>query len=314
MAYQTTTRDLQFARCSVQTRDANHYMSRFLIVVCTVLTLVIGLYCETNYAHAQTRRGHDEATALALAPRFPTEVTSGVPEGTRLTVYTGPMKITTSGTVIDGKAINGTLIISAEDVTIKNSRLVNGEYWGIDAENVARVTIQDCDIIGNGQNGNSGILGTGNIIRNDISGYENGIMNTGRGGTIRGNYIHDLKAAGSNPHYDGIQIMGPAGALLIDNNTILSQDTSNIFIANAFGEVDNVVINNNYLAGGPGYAIYVDASRKGGPVTNVAITNNYVVKGGWGYYSFEKSTPKLSGNIEVDGASQVQVRVPDLLR
>jgi hypothetical protein len=40
---------------------------------------------------------------------MPDATTAGVPAGTVLTTYTGPMTITTDGTVIDGKIINGTL-------------------------------------------------------------------------------------------------------------------------------------------------------------------------------------------------------------
>ena len=57
---------------------------------------------------------------------WPGPLTTGVPAGTVLSAYTGPMKITTDNTVIDSKTINGTLDIEAKNVTIKNSKLTTG--------------------------------------------------------------------------------------------------------------------------------------------------------------------------------------------
>ncbi|RVG79790.1 right-handed parallel beta-helix repeat-containing protein, partial [Sinorhizobium meliloti] len=44
---------------------------------------------------------------LAMASTFPNATDTGVPAGTTLTEYTGPMTITENGTVIDGMIING---------------------------------------------------------------------------------------------------------------------------------------------------------------------------------------------------------------
>jgi Ca2+-binding RTX toxin-like protein len=234
---------------------------------------------------------------MELLMAYPTFATTGVPAGVSLTQYTGPMTITKPGTVIEGKIINGTLTVLADNVTIRNSKIIDGGSWGIDADSRS-ITVEHCDIIGRGTTGNSGILGGGNLRYNNISGYENGIMFQG-GGVIKGNYIHDLQASGADPHYDGIQIMGPLDGALIEDNTILARDTSNIFIANEWGAISNLVINRNYLGGTPGYAIYVEGIRSGGPVTNVTITNNHVEKGHWGYYSIEKASPNFSGNVEL---------------
>src|SRR5262245_30715415 len=113
---------------------------------------------------------------------FPDATTTGVPAGTTLTAYTGPMTINTPGTVIDGKTINGGLIINADNVTIQNCKITYNTWWGIQASG-GNITIQDCDIIGPGFGGdsNAGIVGTGTFLRNDISMSENGIVLDGRG-------------------------------------------------------------------------------------------------------------------------------------
>jgi hypothetical protein len=237
---------------------------------------------------------------------FPDATTAGVPAGTALTSYTGPTTITTAGTVIEGKVIDGTLTINAANVTIKNCIITGGYYFGVDGEHGgSTLTVQNCTIIGPGTSGegNCAILGTGQFIGNDISGYENGIQTTGgSGGVISGNYIHDITSSNPNAHYTGIQLEGNESNLLIENNTVINDRDSNIFLQALNGPISNVTINHNYVGGGTGdnsYNIYVE-SRFGYPVTGVSITNNYIDKGYWGYFSIVNSSPTMSGNVEFD--------------
>ena len=125
---------------------------------------------------------------------MPDATTTGVPAGTTLTAYTGPMTITTPGTVIEGKIINGTLRVTAADVTIKNCVVQNYGWWGIDAEGAANITVQNCDFTASSSmDTNAAILGSGTFIGNDISNSENGIVLTGGASVVRDNYIHDLR-------------------------------------------------------------------------------------------------------------------------
>ena len=236
--------------------------------------------------------------ASTIPTGFPNASNTGVPAGTALTNYTGPMTVSTDGTVIEGKIINGSLRITGDNVVIKNCIITFGGYWGVDAEGAKNITIQNCDIVGPGYSftSNSAILGSGNFIGNDISKVENGITLQGGASIVKGNYIHDLQSAGSDPHYDGMQVYGGQDGVLIEGNTILARDTSDIFIANLFGAVNNVTVNHNYLAGAD-IGIRVEGTKSSSPITNVAITNNYVEKGHWGYYNIEKASPTMSGNI-----------------
>ena len=114
------------------------------------------------------------AATISIPPGFPDATTTGVPARTVLTAYTGPTTITKAGTVIEGKIIDGGLVINAPNVTIINCVVKNGYWWGIDGEHGgSTLVVQNCDIIGTGIEGNSGILGTGKFIGNDISGYRN---------------------------------------------------------------------------------------------------------------------------------------------
>lgn len=230
---------------------------------------------------------------------YPDATNTGAPAGTNLTEYTGPMTITENGTVIDGKIINGSLRVIADDVVIKNSKITFDSWWGVEAEHANNITIQDCDIVGPGYSGdsNSAILGSGTFLRNDLSKVENGITLTGGSSTVKGNYIHDLEDGSSDPHYDGISVQGGQDGVLIEGNTILAGNNADVFINTDFGPVNDVQVTNNFLGGTPGYNIYVSGMHA--PCTNVSITDNHISKGGYGYYAVDNASPTISGNTEL---------------
>jgi parallel beta-helix repeat protein len=248
-----------------------------------------------------------------------TTIPSGFPNATNtgatgtLTAYTGPMTVSGDGVVIENKIINGSLRVTGDNVVIKNCTITYNTWWGIDADGAKNITIQDCTIIGpgNSADSNAGILGAGTFLRNDISKSENGIVLLDGASTVKGNYVHDLQDGSSDPHYDGISVQGGQNGVLIEGNTVLGRDTSDIFIKNDFGPISNVTVKGNYLAGNPGYTIYVDANASGGPITGVSIIDNYVQKGFYGYYSIEKSSPVVSGNHEFLPGATIPDPTPD---
>ena len=140
------------------------------------------------------------------------------------------------------------------------------------------------------------------FIGNDISGYENGIMPTGgSGGVFSGNYIHDLRSTKADPPYTGVQVEGGESNLRIENDTVMNEQDSNIFLQALYGPISNVVINNNSVGGlsngNNSYNIYVE-SRFGYPITDVSITNDYINKAYYGYFSIVNSSPTMSGNVQ----------------
>src|SRR5262249_24282127 len=160
-------------------------------------------------------------------------------------------------TVIDGKIINGTLTIEAANVTIKNCVVQNYGFYGVDASAgaaIGNVTVQNCDFKGPGANSNCAIVGSGTFIGNDISNSENGIVLQWGASVVENNYIHDLKnTASADPHLDGIAVQGGQNNVLIEHNTVSGWDTSDIFIKNDFGPINNVTVTNNLLIGDPNH-------------------------------------------------------------
>ena len=202
--------------------------------------------------------------ATTIPTGFPTADNTGVPSGTTLTAYTGPMTITTDGTVIENKIINGGLDITGANVTIRNCIITYNDFFGIDVRGV-NVTVENCDIIGPGYNGDSPAaiscdVGGGTFVGNDISGAEHGIVLGPGSAVVKGNYIHDGGSNKADPHIGGISLKGGQDNVLIEGNTVIlgSDATSDIFLQNNWGPISNVTINHNYLAGDPGYDIYVE--------------------------------------------------------
>ena len=232
---------------------------------------------------------------------FPDATTTGVPAGTVLTTYTGPTTITTDGTVIENKIINSQIDIKAANVTLKNCIIQYDGYFAVDVMG-ANATIQNCKIIGPGGSGDSPaalmIEETGaTLVGNDISGAEHAIVLASDSAVVKDNYIHDGGSNKADPHIGGISLKGGENNVLIEGNTVIGRDTTNIFLQNNFGPISNVTINHNYLAGDPGYNIYVEGRLSGGPVTGISITNNVIVKGHYGDFSIVDASPTISGNV-----------------
>lgn len=211
---------------------------------------------------------------------FPGASTTGVPAGMALTPYTGPGQITTPGTVIDGKDITVALKISANNVTIRRSRIHTGAWYVIAVdENTSGTLIEDVEIDGLGANGAKGIYGSPVTVRRaNIHGVEDGVQ-LWADSSVEDSWIHDLAAPGS-PHYDGVEIDGGSDITVRHNNIDVPGANSAVMIDNYYGPVDNVTVDGNRLIGG-NYTVYSDGQFTGGPITGVRVTNNRLA--GWNY-------------------------------
>ncbi|MFC7700484.1 Ig-like domain-containing protein [Bradyrhizobium sp. GCM10028915] len=231
---------------------------------------------------------------------MPDATTTGPQAGVTLTPYKGPMTITTAGAVIENVTINGQLTIAAPNVTIKNCVIQAGGDSNCIYSDQTPITVQNCKLIG-GDLTDNGILGNGTFTGNDISHVRIGIQCTSGSSTIRDNYIHDQFMNISDPHYDGVTVLGGQNHMVIEHNTIYApadHGTAEILIQNVFGPVDDVQINNNLLLGTPSYAVYFEDKTGTPNLTNIAFTNNYVQRGAAGYYEIVHANPTMSGNVE----------------
>lgn len=211
------------------------------------------------------------------------------------------MNITKSGTVVDGKDINGTIWVDADNVTIKNSRISGKGFSVIQIKSgSSNVKISNVEVDGrgmSGEEGSMGIMGPASVTGSDITGVENGLT-PGSGSVLSGNYVHGLKSPGA-PHYDGIQMDGGLSNITIEKNTIINDygQTAAVMIDNGFGPMKNIVVNANRLVGG-GYTVYSDGEQGSASITGVSFTNNRMGKGHWGYSVIRNSSVTWSGNVD----------------
>jgi hypothetical protein len=253
-------------------------------------------------------------TATTAAPAaFPDATNTGVPAGTTLTAYAGPMTITTAGTVIDSKRITGCIVIKANNVTISRSLLQsNGCFFNVLSDN-GNTGLKLTDVEIDGQNnvtGDSAINGGGfTCLRCDIHGTLDGIKAQSNV-VVQDSYIHDL-AMTADSHNDGIQSLGTT-SLQIRHNTIVVKDgaTSAVILSTgSASDMRNVAIDSNLLGGGAftvygGYQAGTDTLSK---VSNIAVTNNrfttqiFPRSGAYGPLTSTSSPVVVSGNVWHDG-------------
>ena len=194
----------------------------------------------------------------------------------------GYVSVTGAGAVLSGLSIPYNINVTANNVTLKNDKIVVAGNYGISLRNTAGVTIENSTI--SGTNATSGRVeyavddiyqsSTGLVVSgNNISDFCHGVQVSAC--LVTGNYIHDPGYVAGD-HIDGIFDPGFAGALMISGNTILDSFTQTSAIsldASAAGTlVANKTVENNLLGGG-GYAIYGGDSL-GNTTSNIVIKNN----------------------------------------
>lgn len=220
-------------------------------------------------------------TYPALPAQQPNTSNTGVPAGTTLSAYTGSLTISTAGTVIDSKVISGDLKITANNVTIKNSRITGGGYYVVQSNASSGVKLLHNEIISSsGGNKYIGVLGKYEFIcGNYIHGFENAISMYDGGATIQANLIDKMDGA-PTAHHDGIEIYGGSNYKIWGNTIKLTNASGNgwltetgaINISDDSSVINDVEINGNWLGGGS-YTVYVD-DQFGYSLSNIKLINN----------------------------------------
>jgi hypothetical protein len=221
----------------------------------------------------------------------------------------GSTTVTTNGTVIDGWDIHGYLIIDADNVLVRNTRVrcvpIDGECTHTSGDGLLMSHVDIGPDSGNlgiavMDGGGPGAVASRNIYEFlHIHNVTDGIRCDG-GFTLRESYIHAI-AGGHSDSCQGTQV----GNMLFDHNTMVGGDTSCVFLQIHAG---GVIIRNNYLLAGSGtgwvssYAVLVaDTAPQGG----VQFRDN-VLGRGWqsgpdGSAASYHWTGLWSGNTYTDG-------------
>jgi hypothetical protein len=275
---------------------------------------------DTTASGGQAVKFGSAGSSSCALPVYPNATCTGVPAGTTLTAYTGPLTVTVANTVINGKSISGCIDIKAANVTIQNSKVTctsggtstcscavsldDGQGW-----NNWSVTVMDSEVDCGGDPpggfNNSTAFGSAfmTIRRVNIHGCENG-LDANQSIDVQDSYIHDLRqctasqCGGDGSHTDGLQMASghysPAGSnniaggalnIKIIHNTILSMKAG----APTNGTASDVYFTTSAVISNPGATVD----------TSVTIDNNLLGGGAFTLYCARGAGTKYAGTSEV---------------
>jgi hypothetical protein len=214
---------------------------------------------------------------------WPDETNTGVPRGVTLTPHQGDLTVTQAGTVIDRMDLRGCLIIKADNVTVRNSRIGQGggcEYYVVQSFDRSGILIEDSEIVLTGMN-TKGIAFDGYTARRVWFHGGADCAHAGRDVVIEHSFC-DIRAGQNlrDYHIDGFQDVD-AGNIVIRHNTVRVPYSQTAAIL--MPDSDNVTIVDNLVAGG-GWSIYCPRAHGATVVfTGNRVSRMYYPKGGhWG--------------------------------
>lgn len=185
---------------------------------------------------------------------FPDETTTGVPDGIELEP-SGSVRVTEDGAVVEGLEITGTVTVLADDVVIRNTRILNTGEFAIRIDGGNRLLVEDTEIDGQGRGGPAVAFSRYTLRRVEIHHVTEGPRIAGSDVTIEDSYIHHLVQKGDN-HTDAIQAVSGRN-LVLRGNRVEAQAPDTDDLGNAAfmfgeedGELENCLVEGNYFDGG----------------------------------------------------------------
>lgn len=237
-------------------------------------------------------------------PAWPGVTNTGIPVGTKLTLWDNDFTTSRSGQVIDSLDIRGTLIIQNDNVIVRRTKVTadptENNPIGIRVMDGHRgIVIQDCEIDMGDRPGATGIGYAGfTVQRCNIHGAMKGIQ-IGDHVTALDNWVHDPYTGGT-AHSEDVAIYGTdvPVASVVRHNTLANplQQTAVVFMKTDQGLINGVTIDDNLLDGG-NYTIYavVGYWDHKTPPTNISITNNVFTR------NFVYGTQNCDGTVSWTG-------------
>jgi hypothetical protein len=257
----------------VQTETVRRRM-RLYIAAAIALASIFTLFAATSHADAAG------CFAKPSSCGYPDATNTGVPAGTSLTP-SGSKTVTTNGTVLNGLEITGTVTVAADNVTIKNSKVIrtsggSGTYGVILNNGADNFTIEHSEVYGPTSEtaglqsavwnhyGNPGV-----VARYD---YFHHCADCWEGPGVFENDFMVVNAAYTGSHDEDIYVCG--AAVDVEHSTLFNthHQTATVFGDTASCGGNTFEIHNSLLAGG-GYMLYPqgNASSSTGVMN---ITNN----------------------------------------
>ena len=274
-----------------------------------------------------------EIPRTELTNGLPNADNTGVPPGTRLTTYTGPMTVQTDGAVIDGKTITGDLRIMARNVVIENSQILGDVRVDSDDHGFSFL-VKDTTIDAGRALGQDAYDATGigardfTALRVEVTGGARGI-NCYQDCAVRSSWVHgQARDSTGVTHESGIR-MG-SHSILVDNTVVCDAPnvapdagcSADLTGYGDFGPVqDNLILHNLFEATSGGGTCAYGGSSAGKPFSRdaqrIEFVDNIFRRGSnpsdhgtliCGYYAtvmdFDEHAPGnlFSGNLYDDGS------------
>ena len=288
---------IQFTPANATNQSLIWHSSDLSVAVVTSSGVVLGRDPGTAVITATSKDGNKISTCTVTVParttQWPDSLNTGVPKDMVLTP-TLQRTITVDNTIVQGEDITATtftqycggLTINAKNVVVRNCRITSSFGTGetVNGTGVikvlagASVTIEHCTLDGSNRT-HAGIWHEGASttvracnIKNTNDGffvwYSSNFL-------LEDNYIHDLTDQASNGHIDGFQTCGAKHGILRHNSILIKQgQNAAVNVDNGSGDTDDILIENNLMAGG-GFTAYAHDSDPGNySTTNVRFLNN----------------------------------------
>ena len=228
----------------------------------------------------------------------PTPECTGVPEATALKTlqpnFYDAYRVTKDGTVLDGVHVPGDLLITAHNVTIRNS-MIDGQVQDHYERQTYSFTISDSTVgPATGCDPNPGLQDAGfTANRVHVRNHVDGFSVSGDNVKITNSFVSLCSRPGD--HSDGIQTVGSGNGLVFHHNTVdqrkAADHTAPVFLVDPS---TGVSVTDNLLMGGT-YTLRLRAAA------GTVAKNNAVVDGTWDYgpTDVDCASTQWSGNTIV---------------
>ncbi|GIH22356.1 hypothetical protein Aph01nite_06660 [Acrocarpospora phusangensis] len=265
----------------------------FVFVLLAACTPAPPVASPTDTPGPSTPTAEPSPTVTPPCPNHPTPACTGVPPGTKLRKLKlnedgEAYRVRKRGTVLDGVHIPGVLLIHAEDVVVRNSR-IDGYVSNLDGEKSFRFSISDSTV--GPAKGCITMPAVGyeryTALRLHVRGNSDGFRASGDDIEIRDSYIYLC----SNPddHSDGVQAYDSGKGLIFDHNTVdqrFAKDiTAPIFLTD--GRQRDITLTNNLIMGG---TFSIQVREAGG---KMVVTGNRLVDKSWVYGPVDSECPRI---------------------
>ena len=240
------------------------------------IVLVVGLSAGVGYAERYIPSGFPNASNTGIAGVGLTEQD--------LTDYTGTLTITTNGTVIEQKHIDGEILIQANNVTIRKCLITGGNWYQIRAYfGYTGTLIEDCTLRGVDDFGdtNKGIHGSNYTMRRCNSSNYVDDVSLGANCLLEDCYLHD-PASFVGAHIDTLELYSGDNAIIRHNTFLMKwqEATGAVNVTTDFGNIHNLTIENNFMSGG-GYTLYL--YERNNYTISATVKDNIVEKDSYAY-------------------------------